>query len=43
MVILMKMLAIDQSGVDEMASSIGSPMRQESATEVERHVLQDNN
>jgi hypothetical protein len=29
------------SGVDEMTSSIGSPMRQESAT-VERQVLHDN-
>jgi hypothetical protein len=28
--------------VDEMASSNGSPMRQESAKEVERQVLQDN-
>jgi hypothetical protein len=27
--------------VDEMASSIRSPMRQESAIEVERQVLQD--
>jgi hypothetical protein len=27
--------------VDEMTSSIGSPMRQESATEVEKQVLQD--
>jgi hypothetical protein len=37
----MKMLVINQSGVDEMASSIRSPMRQESATEVERQVVQD--
>jgi hypothetical protein len=27
--------------VDEMMSSIGSPIRQESAIEVERQVLQD--
>ena len=32
---------VDESR-EEMASSIGSPMRQESATEVERQVLQDN-
>jgi hypothetical protein len=40
MVILMKMLI--KSGVDETASSIESPMRQESVMEVERQVLQDN-
>lgn len=31
-----------KSGVDETASSIESPMRQESVMEVERQVLQDN-
>ena len=39
--ILMKMLAIESNGVDEMTSSIESPIRQESVIEVERQVLQD--
>jgi hypothetical protein len=42
-VILMKILAIQSKRVDEMASNIGSSMRQESATKVESQVLQDNN
>jgi hypothetical protein len=40
MIFIDDVVLVDESR-EEMASSIGSPMRQESATEVERQVLQD--